>query len=151
VGFFVIFQLLPMDTDKLAPLVLILANVLMALPFALVVFTPALQKSARRYDKLAFSLGLRGLTRWRLIDWPNLRSETGFVAALSFCLSLGDLGVIALFGNRDFATLPWLMYQNLGSYRTQDASVIALILLSLVVLVFLLLPALIEKRGHAKA
>jgi len=148
-GFFVIFQNLPMDTDHLAPLVLILANVLMALPFALVVFFPAMQKSGQRYDKLAFSLNIRGLARWRLIDWPSLRSEIGFVSALSFCLSLGDLGVIALFGNRDFITLPWLLYQNLGSYRTADASVIALVLLVLVTSVFLLLPALVEKRHHA--
>ena len=148
-GFFMIFQNLPIATDHLAPLVLILANVLMALPFALVVFTPAMQKSARRYDKLAFSLNIRGLARWRLIDWPTLRSEIGFVSALSFCLSLGDLGVIALFGNRDFTTLPWLLYQNLGSYRTSDASVIGLILLALVISVFLLLPALFEKRTNA--
>jgi len=148
-GFFMIFQNLPIATDHLAPLVLILANVLMALPFALVVFLPAMQKSGRRYDKLAFSLNIRGLTRWRFIDWPTLRSEIGFVSALSFCLSLGDLGVIALFGNRDFTTLPWLLYQNLGSYRTSDASVIALVLLVLVISVFMLLPALFEKRPHA--
>jgi len=150
VGFFMIFQNLPIATDHLAPLVLILANVLMALPFALVVFTPAMQKSARRYDKLAFSLNIRGLARWRLIDWPTLRQEIGFISALSFSLSLGDLGVIALFGNRNFTTLPWLMYQKLGSYRTLEASVIALILLFLVVSVFSFLPILFEKRGHAK-
>ncbi len=151
VGFFMIFQNLPIATDHLAPLVLVLANVLMALPFALVVFSPALQKSARRYDKLAFSLNIRGLARWRLIDWPTLRLETGFVSALAFCLSLGDLGVIALFGNRDFATLPWLMYQKLGSYRTLDAAVIALILLVLVTSVLLFLPVLFEKRRHAQS
>ena len=151
VGFFMIFQSLPVATDFLAPLVLILANVMMALPFALVIFTPALQKSARRYDKLAFSLNIRGLARWRLIDWPTLRPEIGFVSALAFCLSLGDLGVIALFGNRDFTTLPWLMYQKLGSYRTQDASVIALILLLLIATVFLFLPAVFEKRRHVKS
>ncbi len=150
VGFFLIFQNFPIATDHLAPLALVIANVLMALPFALVVFTPAMEKSAQRYDKLAFSLNIRGLARWRLIEWPTLRHEIGFVSALSFCLSLGDLGVIALFGNRDFITLPWLMYQKLGSYRTLDASVIALILLVLVVSVFLLLPSLLERRPYAK-
>lgn len=151
VGFFMIFQNLPVATGHLGPLVLILANVLMALPFALVIFTPAMLKSARRYDKLSFSLNIRGLTRWRLIDWPTLRPEIGFVSALSFCLSLGDLGVIALFGNRDFSTLPWMMYQNLGSYRNHDAAVIALIMLFLVTSVFLVLPILFEKRSHARS
>ncbi len=150
-GFFIIFQNLSFGSDFLAPMVLVLANVLMALPFALVVFTPALLKSAHRYDKLSFSLNIRGLDRWRLIDWPTLRSEVGFVSALSFCLSLGDLGVIALFGNRDFTTLPWLMYQKLGSYQTLDASVIALVLLLLVTSIFLLMPVLFEKRSHAQS
>ena len=150
-GFFIIFQNLSFGSDFLAPMVLVLANVLMALPFALVVFTPALLKSAHRYDKLSFSLNIRGLDRWRLIDWPTLRSEVGFVSALSFCLSLGDLGVIALFGNRDFTTLPWLMYQKLGSYQTLDASVIALVLLLLVTSIFLLMPVLFEKRSYAQS
>jgi len=45
VGFFLIFQNFPIATDHLAPLALVIANVLMALPFALVVFTPAMEKS----------------------------------------------------------------------------------------------------------
>jgi thiamine transport system permease protein len=43
-------------------------------------------------------------------------------------LSLGDLGAIALFGSQNFITLPWLVYSNMGSYRTNDADGYALIL-----------------------
>jgi thiamine transport system permease protein len=43
-------------------------------------------------------------------------------------LSLGDLGVIALFGSEGVQTLPYLLYARMGSYRTADAAGLALIL-----------------------
>jgi thiamine transport system permease protein len=43
-------------------------------------------------------------------------------------LSLGDLGVIALFGSDHVRTLPYLLMQRMGSYRTEDAAGIALLL-----------------------
>ncbi len=43
-------------------------------------------------------------------------------------LSLGDLGAVALFGSEGFVTLPWLVYSRMGSYRTNDADGLALIL-----------------------
>ena len=51
---------------------------------------------------------------------------TGFVFAVA--LSLGDLGAIALFGSDRIVTLPWLLYQKLGSYRTADAAGLAFLL-----------------------
>ncbi|MBR7513052.1 hypothetical protein KC219_23120, partial [Mycobacterium tuberculosis] len=46
----------------------------------------------------------------------------------AMALSLGDLGTIALFGNDSIQTLPFLLLQRMGSYRTQDAAGLALIL-----------------------
>jgi membrane protein DedA with SNARE-associated domain len=58
--------------------------------------------------------------------------------ALAFAcvLSIGDFGVVALFGNDDFRTLPFYLYQQIGSYRSQDGAVTALILLLLCFLLF---------------
>ena len=41
-------------------------------------------------------------------------------------LSLGDLGVIALFGSDAVQTLPYLLLARMGSYRTADAAGLAL-------------------------
>ncbi len=43
-------------------------------------------------------------------------------------LSMGDLGTIALFGSDAVQTLPYLLLQRMGSYRTSDAAGLALIL-----------------------
>ena len=133
---------------------LITSNVLMVLPFAVMVLAPAMVKSANRYDKLAFSLGLRRWDRWQMIESTLLKPELIYIASLAFCMSLGDLGVIALFGSQDFITLPWLLYQKMGSYRTDEAAGIALIMLTLTLAVFLLLPKVLsgthsqQKRDH---
>ena len=43
-------------------------------------------------------------------------------------LSLGDLGIIALFGSDAVQTLPYLLLARMGSYRTADAAGLALML-----------------------
>ena len=69
--------------------------------------------------------------------------------ALAFCFSLGDLGVIALFGTQDFQTLPLMMYRALGSYKSNDAAAIAAMLLIFTIVAFVGLPRLIERIAHA--
>ena len=129
-----------------AVIALITSNVLMVLPFAIGTLAPAMTKAANRYDKLAFSVGLSRWNRWRLIESSLLRPELIYIASLAFCMSLGDLGVIALFGSQDFITLPWLLYQKMGSYRTDEAAGIALLMLAITLIVFILLPLMFASR-----
>lgn len=126
------------DVARFAPLVVIAINALMALPFVHRVLAPAMATHAVRTERLAASLGIGGFHRLRWIDWPPLRKA--FFTAFSFALalSLGDLGAIALFGSQDLATLPWLLYSRMGSYRTADAAGLAL-LLGILCLIFTML------------
>lgn len=116
------------DPSEFAAILIIVINALMALPFVVRVIEPAYAVHRRRTERLAASLGLQGVSRFHLIDWPGLRKP--FFTALSFAmaLSLGDLGAVALFGSSSLMTLPWLVYSKLGSYRTNDADGYALIL-----------------------
>ena len=139
-GFFLLSQRYEAPLLVWSTIALLTANILMSLPFALSVLSPAMQKTAQRYDKLIFSLNLSKLQRWVYCEYPYLKSSLGYVFALSFCFSLGDLGIIALFGSDDFLTLPWYLYQLMGSYRTSDAAGVALILLAITLSVFILLP-----------
>ena len=141
-GFFLLSQTYEAPMAVWSTIALLTANVLMSLPFALAILSPVMQKTAQRYDKLVFSLKLNPLQRWVYCEYPYLKSSIGYVFALSFCFSLGDLGIIALFGSDDFSTLPWYLYQLMGSYRTSDAAGVALILLAITLCVFILLPRL---------
>lgn len=119
------------DTFALAPVLVLAANVLLSLPFALRALQGRLAESGARHDRLCASLGISGWARLRLIEFPLARRELGFAAALSAALSVGDMGVIALFGSDSFRTLPWLLYQSSGRYQSDEAAAIALALLLL--------------------
>lgn len=118
----------PARLEPAAPVLIATINSLMALPFALNIVDHAMATHRARNGRLAASLGLFGWNRFLRVDWPALRRP--LLMALSFCmaLSLGDLGVVALFGSNDLITLPWLLYSRMGSYRTADAAGLALFL-----------------------
>ena len=149
-GFFLGVRQLGIPAPTAAPYVLVLANALLALPFATSVLGPPLAAIDKRYAKLCRALDLSGRQRWLLVEWPLMGRETGIALALAFCFSLGDLGIIALFGTSEFSTLPWLMFRALGAYRTNDAAAIAALLVVLTFAVFWLLPPLMEKVSHAE-
>jgi len=116
------------DVARFAPFVVIAINALMALPFVHRVLQPAMATHAVRTGRLAASLGIGGFHRLRWIDWPGLRKPLSMAFSFALALSLGDLGAVALFGSQDLATLPWLLYSRMASYRTADAAGLALIL-----------------------
>ncbi|WP_421197757.1 thiamine/thiamine pyrophosphate ABC transporter permease [Aeromonas enteropelogenes] len=129
-GLFIMFMPFT-DVFALGPWLVVLVNALMALPYVLRTLSAPMQLVVRQYDRLADSLGVRGLHRLRLVEWPLLRRPLAQAAALSMILSLGDLGAIAMFGSQELTTLPWLLYQQLGSYRLTEAAATALLLLML--------------------
>ena len=129
-GFFLLVRSLGVAPGNAAPVVVVIANALLALPFAIATLGPPLDAIARSRgtaDPLARPLA--AARQFALVEWPLIGREVGVALALSFCFSLGDLGVIALFGTQDFATLPLLMLRALGAYRTDDAAAIAALML----------------------
>jgi len=124
------FMLLRQSVDvlALAPVMVVTVNAAMAMPFAIRAIRPAYDAAGERHDRLAAQLGITGWTRLRLIDWPVLRRPAFTALMFAMALSLGDLGVIALFGSDAVKTLPYLLLASMGSYRTADAAGIALLL-----------------------
>ncbi len=148
-GFFLLVRHLGVAPAQAAPFVVILGNSLLALPFAIATLGPPLEAIARSRGKLIRSLGLSGWQQFKLVELPLIGRDLGVMLALSFCFSLGDLGVIALFGTQDFQTLPLLMFRALGSYRNNDAGAIAALLLVGTILAFSGLPKLFERLANA--
>ncbi|MEM1352960.1 MAG: thiamine/thiamine pyrophosphate ABC transporter permease ThiP [Pseudomonadota bacterium] len=111
-------------------------NALMALPFALRILVPALRDALQTYGRLSLSLGMPGRSVWRWVLLPQAAPQIGFAAGLGGALSVGDLGVIALFADPDRSTLPLQMYRLMGAYQTDAAAGAALLLLLLALGVF---------------
>ncbi len=139
------------DVFSLGIYLVILVNACMALPFVVRILSgPALRLCAES-ERLCQSLDIRGWNRFRLIDWPRLRRPMGLAAAISATLSAGDLGVIALFGSQELRTLPLLLYQRLGSYRLDEAAVIAMVLAFLCLGLFFAVEGLFAGAGRVGA
>jgi thiamine transport system permease protein len=116
---------------KLALPITALVNAIMALPFAIRIILPTMQRTESSYGQLADSLGMSQLARFRLAIWPRLKPSVGFAMGLAAALSMGDLGVITLFASPDSATLPLTMYRLMASYQTEAASAVALLLITI--------------------
>ena len=92
---------------------------------------PALAEVEARHGRLAASLGIEGVAQVRIVLVPLLRPVMGFAAGLAAALSMGNLGVIALFAGEGQATLPLLMARLMGAYRMEAAAGVGLVILAL--------------------
>jgi len=132
--FIVMFRVV--DPVAMALPVTALVNAVMSLPFALRALVPAVRDVEASYGRLADSLAITGWARLRLILWPRLRRPLGFSAGLAAALSMGDLGVIALFSDPEGATLPLQMYRLMSAYRMDQAAGAAVLLLGMSLMLF---------------
>ncbi len=73
-----------------------------------------MRDSAERYNPLCQSLGISGFNRFRIIELKALRKPISQALAFACVISIGDFGVVALFGNDNFRTLPYYLYQQIG-------------------------------------
>ena len=119
------------NPSDISLIVTLCVNALMSLPFAVRILRPDMMQIEANFKNLSISLGFsrRNWIRW--VVWPRLRRPIGFAAGLTAALSLGDFGVIALFGDAESATLPLKLYQLMGSYRMEQAAGCASLLLIL--------------------
>ncbi|VEH67833.1 thiamine transport system permease ThiP [Rodentibacter pneumotropicus] len=130
VGLFLLLQEMDFTNIHLF-FIVVLCNALAAMPFVIRILNTPMMQSMQYYEKLCLSLNLKGWQRFKLIEYPLLKAPLKYTFALATTLSLGDFTAIALFGSPDFTSLPHLLYQQIGQYRSQEAAITALILLSM--------------------
>ena len=73
-GSFIIFQKIGGNANLWATLIVITANALIAIPFGLASLRAAIFEAANKNDRLCASLGLGRWHRWKIIDWPMLKT-----------------------------------------------------------------------------
>ncbi len=125
-------MLFPFVSPRQAALpVTVLVNALLALPFAYRILLPEVRACLADFGHLSAQLGLTSWARLRLVILPRIRRPLGFASGVAAALSMGDLGVIALFAGEAQATLPLLMYRLMGSYQMEAAAGVGLVLVAL--------------------
>lgn len=145
-GLFILLYPIMPPKDATLPVVMAV-NAALTIPFGLRALVPAIRQMHSQSDRLATSLRLPLLGWVRWVMWPSLRRPLGFTAGLSAALSMGDLGVVALFAPPDTATLPLAMYRLMGAYRMADAAAAGVLLLCLTFALFWIF----DRLGQADA
>ncbi|WP_239543977.1 thiamine/thiamine pyrophosphate ABC transporter permease [Marinomonas foliarum] len=115
--------------------IVVWVNSVMALPFVLRALMPVLYQQERRFRNIYLSLGIHSWARWRL-EWPLIRRSVAQAFGYALLLSLGDMGVIALFGSQGLVSLPLYLFQLIGSYRLEEGACVAVVLISLCLMLF---------------
>ena len=115
--------------EALALPVTVLVNAALSLPFVFRLILPHARAVQADYGRLQAALGLQGWAALRRVTLPRLRQPLGFGAGVAAALSMGDLGVIALFAG-DNMTLPLLIQRQMGAYQMTTAAALVLIALS---------------------
>ena len=144
-GLFIVLNPLVAPATLALP-VTALVNAAMALPFALRATLPAARQAEADFARLSAALGLSARAHLRLVLWPRLRRPMGFALGLGAALSIGDLGVIVLFGQTGTETLPMAMQRLMGAYRSDAAQGVAVLLLALALGAFVLVERLVGGR-----
>lgn len=129
-GLFLILQPVAPPMTLALP-VTVLVNAALTLPYLYRILLPETRALEADYGQLADSLSLTGWPRLRWLVLPRLARPLGFGAGIAAALSMGDLGVIALFAGEGQATLPLVISQLAGAYRMDEAAAAALVLVTL--------------------
>lgn len=90
------------------------AHSLIALPFVVRTFLPALRALDQRLREAASILGADPLRRWWTIDAPLLLRALLISAAFAFAISLGEFGATLLIARPDRPTMPLVIYRALS-------------------------------------
>ncbi|WP_338040717.1 thiamine/thiamine pyrophosphate ABC transporter permease [Marinomonas ostreistagni] len=143
-GLFIVFRFLGIGISN-AYWIVVWVNGVMALPFVLRSLLPSVYQQEKRFRLLYQQYGIKGWARFRL-EWPVLRSAMAQGLAYAVLISLGDLGVVALFGSKGLETLPLYLYQLIGSYRVDQGACAAVVLISLCVVLFYVINRVIGGR-----
>lgn len=115
--------------------IVVWVNAVMALPFVLRALMPVMYQQERRFRNVYLSLGIQSWSRWRL-EWSLIRTSVAQALGYALLLSLGDMGVIALFGSQGLVSLPLYLFQLIGSYRLEEGACVAVVLISLCLILF---------------
>ncbi|MGL5291615.1 MAG: thiamine/thiamine pyrophosphate ABC transporter permease [Vibrionaceae bacterium] len=93
---------------------ILLAHLFFNLPYASLLFLDALQQIPNEQRRLAQQLGLRGLARFRYLEWPYLSQALPHAAGLIFILCFTSFTtVMTLSGGPKATTLEVAIYQSI--------------------------------------
>jgi thiamine transport system permease protein len=139
-GFLITLDRPPLDLRD-SPLLVPVAQALVALPLVVRTLVPVLTGIDDRQRQAAASLGAGPLRAFATVDLPLVRRPLVAAAGFAFAVSLGEFGATSFLARDEHPTLPVVIYQLIGRPGDENfgmalaASVVLAAATALVVLV----------------
>jgi thiamine transport system permease protein len=143
-GFLLAFDDPPLDLRS-SPVIVPLAQALVALPFVVRSLVPALRAVDARLREAAAVLGATRSQIRREIDLPLLAGPLAVAAGLAFAVSLGEFGATVFVARADWPTVPVAIFRFLG--RPGADNVGAAMALCVVLMALVAAAALVSERA----
>ncbi len=115
----------------------VIAHLIIALPFTLRSLLPAYRKIPCTYVESARTLGSSPAHALLRVEVPLLKGAIGSAAIFAFALSMGEFNATLTLSSASIVTLPIVIYRLIGSYNYQGACALGTILILVSALVFL--------------
>jgi thiamine transport system permease protein len=112
-GFLISLDRPPLDLRN-SPLLVPMAQALVAVPFVVRVLLPVLMSIEQRLREAASALGASPARVWREIDLPLVGRAVGVAAGFAFAISLGEFGATIFLARADLPTVPIAIARLLG-------------------------------------
>jgi thiamine transport system permease protein len=135
-GFLITLDTPPFDL-RTSPLLVPIAQALVAIPFVVRIVGPVLRAIDPRLREAAATLGASPARVWREVDLPIVARAAGVAAAFAFAISLGEFGATTFIARPNHPTLPVMIFRLLGQPGAQNfgaAMAASTILMALTVL-----------------
>lgn len=112
-GFLISLDTPPLDLRN-SPILVPMAQALVAVPFVVRVLLPVLWSIDQRLREAAVILGASPSRVWREIDLPLIGRAIGVAAGFAFAISLGEFGATTFIARADAPTVPIAIVRLLG-------------------------------------
>jgi thiamine transport system permease protein len=143
-GFLLAFDEAPLDLRS-SPIIVPLAQSLVAIPFVVRSLVPALRALEARLTEAAAVLGASPWQVRRQVELPLLARPLAVAAGLAFAVALGEFGATVFVSRADWPTVPVAIFRFLG--RPGGDNVGIAMALSVVLMLIVTAVALLSERS----
>ncbi len=112
-GFLISLDTPPLDLRN-SPVLVPMAQALVAVPFVVRILLPVLWSIDQRLREAAAALGASPARVWREVDLPLVGRALGVAAGFAFAVSLGEFGATTFIARPDTPTVPVAIVRLLG-------------------------------------
>ena len=136
-GYFIFFQS-SIHYVYVKIIIVILINCIFLLPFAILIFFNNLKNIYLTFNDYRKTYRVNLINYFKII-FPLFKSNFLYVFSFSTVMTFGDFTIISFFRNESFETLPSYLFKLISTYRFDEASFIAGVMLLISMIIYFLI------------